>query len=396
MAEWKKLVVSGSAATLGSLSVLGSGQTGYITNKSTVAGTKITGSFSGSFKGDGSQLTGLTPGAVTSYTNASNNRIITSVDASTINGESNLTFDGSIFTVTGRASISTSVTASSAQLTGLPAGTDNTVVVVNSTGNLVTDEIDARVWGATLVDATGTPANDQIAVFTDADTVEGSAGLTYTGAIFSVTGRGVFSTSLTASAIQATTLPTGTDNTVVVVNAAGNLVTDEIDARVWGSTLVDGTGASTRLAYWSDADTLTSNAGLTFDGTLLTAGSSTFGTNVVVAGDLSVLGTTFNVNVANINVEDKFILLNSGSATGDGGIIVQNNAATKGFAFAFDDSADRWGFQGNILLHATGSVLVPDAYVAAVVDVDGGLTNIALHQKNGNIRIDGGEIFIYA
>lgn len=396
MAEWKKVIVSGSAAALGSLSVQGAGQTGYITNRSTVAGTKITGSFSGSFKGDGSQLTGLTPGAVTSYTNASNNRIITSVDASTINGESNLTFDGSIFSVTGRAVVSTSLTASAIQATTLPAGTDNTVVVVNSTGNLVTDEIDSRVWGATLVDATGTPANDQIAVFTDADTVEGSAGLTYTGAIFSVTGRGVFSTSLTASAIQATTLPTGTDNTVVVVNAAGNLVTDEIDARVWGSTLVDGAGASTRVAYWSDADTLTSNASFAYDGTLLTVGTSTFGTNVVVAGDLSVLGTTFNVNVANINVEDKFILLNSGSATGDGGIIVQNNAATKGFAFAFDDSADRWGFQGNILLHATGSVLVPDAYVAAVVDVDGGLTNIALHQKNGNIRIDGGEIFIYA
>ena len=57
MASWKKVVVSGSAAELNSLTLVGSA--GSITNASTVAATKLTGSFTGSFIGDGSQLTGL-------------------------------------------------------------------------------------------------------------------------------------------------------------------------------------------------------------------------------------------------------------------------------------------------------------------------------------------------
>ena len=40
-------------------------------------------------------------GAVTSYTNAADNRVITSVDSSTINGEANLTFNGSVLAVSG-------------------------------------------------------------------------------------------------------------------------------------------------------------------------------------------------------------------------------------------------------------------------------------------------------
>ena len=40
-------------------------------------------------------------GAVTSYTNSTDNRVITSVDSSTINGEANLTFDGSVLAVAG-------------------------------------------------------------------------------------------------------------------------------------------------------------------------------------------------------------------------------------------------------------------------------------------------------
>lgn len=304
--------VAESGATARTSLGLGTGNTVQFTNinnTGTTANSHLTGSFTGSFTGDGSQLTGLPSAAINSYTNAANNRLVTSVDATTVNSEANLTFDGSVLGITGRLNASGAITGSKIQLTGIAAGVDNTVVVVSSTGELVSDEIDSRVWG---------------------------------------------------------------------------------------STLVDGAGAATRLAYWSDADTLTSNAGFTFDGTVATIGSSTFGTNVVIAGDLTVQGTTTNLNITNVNVEDRFILLNSGSSTGDGGIIVQNNAATKGYAFGFDDSADRWGFQGNVLLHATGSVLVPEAFAAMAIDVDAGQSDIALYQKNGNIKVDGGNIYIYA
>ena len=73
--------------------------------------------------------------------------------------------------------------------------------------------------------------------------------------------------------------------------------------------------------------------------TALTAGSAR------ITGDLTVEGNTVNAQVSNLNVEDRFILLNSGSAAGDAGIIAQTETAFSGSAFAYDDSESRWGFQ---------------------------------------------------
>ena len=53
------------------------------------------------FVGDGSDLTGLSSAAISSYTNNGNNRVVTSVDANTVNGEANLTFDGTALNVNG-------------------------------------------------------------------------------------------------------------------------------------------------------------------------------------------------------------------------------------------------------------------------------------------------------
>ena len=53
------------------------------------------------FVGDGSGLTGLTSAAISSYTNNGNNRVVTSVNATTVNGEANLTFDGTSLNVNG-------------------------------------------------------------------------------------------------------------------------------------------------------------------------------------------------------------------------------------------------------------------------------------------------------
>ena len=53
------------------------------------------------FVGDGSELTGLSSAAISSYTNNGNNRVITSVNANTVNSEANLTFDGTSLNVNG-------------------------------------------------------------------------------------------------------------------------------------------------------------------------------------------------------------------------------------------------------------------------------------------------------
>lgn len=84
------------------------------------------------------------------------------------------------------------------------------------------------------------------------------------------------------------------------------------------------------------------------------SGNTTVGNNLVVTGDLTVNGTTTTINTTNVLVEDKFILLASGSAAGtDAGLIVQNNVAGTGFAFGYDTSDDRWVFQDSLSGTAT-------------------------------------------
>lgn len=62
-----------------------------------------------------------------------------------------------------------------------------------------------------------------------------------------------------------------------------------------------------------------------------------------IDGDLIVDGTTTSVNTDNLNVEDQFILLSSGSSgTKDGGIIVQSGSVGVGTAFYYDANDNRW------------------------------------------------------
>ena len=112
--------------------------------------------------------------------------------------------------------------------------------------------------------------------------------------------------------------------------------------------------------------------------------------NLTIGGNLIIEGDTVQQQVANLNVEDRFILLNSGSASGDGGLVVQTESHTAGVVYGYDDSESRWGFQQGTKLYATASVLAPDAYASAVVTSDD-----SNYQKNGNIRVESGEIYIY-
>ena len=71
-------------------------------NDITLTNVSASGHISASkFVGDGSELTGLSSAAISSYTNNGNNRVITSVNSSTVNSEANLTFDGTSLNVNG-------------------------------------------------------------------------------------------------------------------------------------------------------------------------------------------------------------------------------------------------------------------------------------------------------
>jgi hypothetical protein len=80
------------------------------------------------------------------------------------------------------------------------------------------------------------------------------------------------------------------------------------------------------------------------------SGTTTVAGNAVVQGDFTVNGTTTYLNVQDLYVEDKFIVLASGSATaGDGGIIIDRGSDAAGnIAYGFDSVTDRWGFQSGL------------------------------------------------
>lgn len=126
----------------------------------------------------------------------------------------------------------------------------------------------------------------------------------------------------------------------------------------------------------------------------LQVGDSPQFTNLTLTGDLIVQGTTTSIETANLLVEDKFILLNSGSgAPQEGGIIIDEGNG-KGHAFVFDSNSARFGFTGSLAHNSTSTA--PDAFVGAVVDIDSGHTDKAEYQKNGNIKTDNGTVYIYA
>jgi filamentous hemagglutinin len=118
--------------------------------------------------------------------------------------------------------------------------------------------------------------------------------------------------------------------------------------------------------------------------------------DVSVTGDLTVSGTTTSINTTNLDVEDKFILLNSGSTNPDeGGIVIDEGSGT-GHAFLLDSTSTRFGFKAS-LDSTTTSDVTPEAFASAVVDEAAGHSDAAEYQKNGNIRVtSGGDIFIYS
>ena len=120
-------------------------------------------------------------------------------------------------------------------------------------------------------------------------------------------------------------------------------------------------------------------------------------TDLFVNGDLAVNGDLTYINTANLFVEDKYILLNSGSATPtEGGLIIDEGTGT-GHAFIYEaaTSVNRWGFNESVSSLSTTADTT--AFAAAIVDVDNyGHSDSAEYQKNGNIKIEGGEIYIFA
>lgn len=208
-----------------------------------------------------------------------------------------------------------------------------------------------------------------------------------------VVASGSFSTRVTAqeafSSSLDTTFATEAELNTATASLSSSLATD-IATNLASINTINGktiVSASVLDSTGQGEVRLTTNgvAASAVDLGLQASDSPTFA-GMTITGDLTVTGNTIEAQVTNLAVEDKFILLNSGSAAGDAGLVIDNT----GTAFGFDYSEGRWAFDFTGAT-ANQTTLTSDAFVAAVVTSDD-----SNYQKVGNIRIDGDDIYIYS
>jgi hypothetical protein len=135
-----------------------------------------------------------------------------------------------------------------------------------------------------------------------------------------------------------------------------------------------------------------------FAGQTLTVGlpnDVTISNNLTVSGDLFVNGTTTNLNVANLNIEDQFALLASGSATGlDAGIIASSGSFATGSALYHDMGVERWAVAKTVAANANS--VTPLEYVTTV-KIDAGTPSTQEYGKGEMyINTNDDSIWIYS
>ena len=147
------------------------------------------------------------------------------------------------------------------------------------------------------------------------------------------------------------------------------------------------------------------SSGITFNGSALDLGSSnitttgngTFGGDVTISGDLAVAGTASFTHASNLDVADKYILLNSGSTgTSDsGGIVIQGPGQDIGDLFGYrsgsakSNTQQRWGIASGFDAK-TSADFTPSAFMSAVVVGTGNDPAVAgaNYAQAGNMYID--------
>ena len=429
MATWKKVIVSGSVAELATVSasiglVVGSNQ--QITTAQ--ATTFLTGSFTGSFKGDGTNLTGVTAtaifptSAVTNITSTdkffisqSTNQYITYGDLLTDLAGTNLTVEGTDSLTLASQIVVTGVSASfTGSLTGALVGTaswatnaTNATTATNATNVAVTDTTSGTgPYYVAFVD--GTTGNRAVRVDSAALTFNAT---TNTLTVTSSNATNAISASYVLNAVSASFASTA--SYVVLAQTASYVVTAQTASYVLNAVSASFASTASKItpAILNNTNnyllTATGNgningeSNLTFDGTLLTVNG-----NTTITGDLTVAGTASFTNTDNLNVKDKFILINSGSiALADSGWITQYNVAGSGSAFYLE--ATSTGTYGRFAVAydaiGTSTAITPDEFVvtarvsaSAAIPLNptwGGSGN-----GSGNMFINSlnGDIYIYS
>jgi hypothetical protein len=447
MANWKKVLVSGSSIEIASITssatpTVGTIGSNYVTMIDPTTGyvSKIT---SGNFQAS------LGAYAYTASAVSGTPIVIGSADVLNISGSGGLTT--TISSIAGGARINVSAN------TGAGLSVSGNTITVNSGSMLAfyTGSTFSTISGDILINNGGvaTIQAGAVAISTDVSglgiNVASALGLGVGSAGSFVVNGGVLGTPSSGTLTNTTGLPISTGvsglgtgvATALAVNigTAGSVI---LNGGALGTpssgTLTNatglpistgvsglGTGIATFLATPSSANLASAVTDETGTGALVFAGSPTFtGTanfanigasgnltvtgNATVTGDLTVAGTASFTNSTSLLIADKFALLASGSTSlTDGGIIIQNAAGGIGTAFYLESgTAGSTGTYGRFAvtssLAANASSANIDEFIVTVKSstgvpsIDptyGGSTN---GYGNMYVNSSNGDIFIYS
>lgn len=300
------------------------------------------------------------------------------------------------------------------------------------TKDAIYDKIESLSLGAGNVSITGTPVDDQLAVWTSATNIEGTTGLTYNGSVFNVTGNITLSGTVdgfdiaadmaanNAKVSNATHTGDVTGATVLTI-AAGAVDIPMLSAsgtpsasnflrgdNTWsvppggGDVLKVGTPVNNQIGVWTGDGTIQGLTSLTFNGSTLTTtgkisakeitgsgtsaepfkavGTSTGTGNQVVLGIYESNGTTRQGRLGFIsNVNSNLYLYNDVIGTS---IYLTGTGGLEGFKYY--DGANEWKIwhQGN---DGTGSGLDSDLLRGLAPTTNGTASTIAQRTVDGRL-----------
>lgn len=398
MATWKKVLVSGSSAALTTVTA----DTSLTVGTSNVVGinqsnTRLSGSFTGSFTGNGSGLTGV----VAAFpTNAETNLVATDkFYVNTADGNEYITLSYLLNDIAGTnlaADPNTAGDGTTLRVIADPSFGDVTATTVTAAGDVASNNVGFIGTGSWAVSASiaitasyALNAGGGTLTISGSDNTSGTVSLASNPLIFSGSANEI-NTTVTNNIVQIG-LP---DNVTITGDLAIN--GGDITTTAAGATTIFNSNNVTSVAFGGNATTTTMQ-------------------NLTLNGDLSVLGTTTTATTQNLTVADRFILLGSSSYAGniDGGIVVQSSTSSfngkvtgSGYALFMNGvdvdgtHAPRWGVTSSLSELADSAT--PDEYMVTAKKSSGTPPTVPNYGGSGNgygnmfISTDnGGEIWIY-
>jgi|MDTB01.3.fsa_nt_gb hypothetical protein len=354
MPSWKKVIVSGSNAELSS----------------------VTGSFTGSFKGDGSLLSGVVAsGSIQSASVATTSQ--TASVALRANSLSPTVTATSASTAVLAQTASVATRANTLAPTATASFADSATTASHALNVPNTASHALTTVSASIADEASTLSSTATASFADISTLARA-------------GSGSFSGSFQGDGSNLSGIAT-------TLTVDGDSGTQDVDLQTDDLQI---------LGTANEIVTAVTKAGNDIRATISLPDDVTIGQDLTVTRDttitrnLTVQGTASFQHTTDLDVADRFIRLASGSnAAGDGGIAVIQSGSKNSEALAYDSAVTRWGFTGSF--DPAQNTIVPEAFVAAVVEGGSGdndpTDTIAKYAKKGNIFVaDNGEIYVYS